>query len=42
MELTDQGMVSYALRTAYLRGQIGMGVLGGNPTRVIRALGFHG
>ena len=26
MELTDQGMVSYALKTAYLRGPIGMGL----------------
>ena len=47
LELTDQGMVSYALKTAYLRGPIGMGLLGGNPTRVIRAgrpsaIGFYG
>ena len=47
LELTDQGMVSYGLKTAYLRGPIGMGLLGGNPTRVVRAglpcaARFHG
>ena len=35
LELTDQGMVRYALKSAYLRGPIGMGLLGGNPTRCV-------
>ena len=47
LELRNQGMVSCASKTAYLRGPIGMGLLGGNPTRVVRAgrpcaAGFHG
>ena len=52
LELTDQGMVRYALKSAYLRGPIGMGLLGGNPTgrhsaRCVRsgrpsAIGFYG
>lgn len=37
LELTNQGMVrdvgaAFRLKSAYLRGPIGMGLLGGNPT----------